>query len=244
MSIKYYPNRAFKKSVPAIDRVMCKRVPKTIRGSKNITSTGVDERITCKDNWQVDSIKINFDVETPKDYDIKVLTGVMIVKDLNDYLYFQSPNSYVQKITLSEGFYTGAELATELESKLSANTAFIALGITFSVSYSESTGVFAITPSKPLRYIDVTRGTLSERDSIAGFLFGLNQTTDYVSSIVSDSNVWGLGQESWIISESNAVAMEQYVDDFHILTMDQALHITSSTAGTRMDYEIVFEEIV
>jgi len=244
MPIKYYPNRVFKKSVPAIDRVMCKRSPKAVRGSEDITATGLDERITCIDNWQIDSIKINFNNVVAKDYDVKVLTGINIVENLNDYLYFQSPNSYYQKITLSPGFYTGTELATELQSKLTANAAFLALGMTFSVSYSATDGIFTLTPSKPLRYINVTKGTVSERDSIAGFLFGFNATTDYVSSIVSDTNVWGLTQESWIISEANAVATEHYVDDIHILTMDQALHITSSNVAARMDYEVIFEEIV
>lgn len=244
MPIKYYPNRVFKKSVPAIDRVMSKRSPKAVRGSGDITATGMDARVTCIDNWQIDAIKINFNNVVAKDYDVKILTGINIVENLNDYLYFQSPNSYQQKITLSPGFYTGTELATELQSKLTANNSFSALGITSSVAYSNTDGIFTITPSKPLRYINVTRGTVSERDSIAGFLFGLNETTNYVSSIVSDTNVWGLNQESWIISEANAVATEHYVDDIHILTMDQALHITSSNVAARMDYEVIFEEIV
>jgi len=246
MPIKYYPNRVFKKSVPAIDRVMAWRNPISVKGSEDITINGLDQIITSNTNWQVDSIQFNFNNAVSVSYTVTVLNGINIVKNLNDFLWIQTPNTVMEKITLTPGFYTGTELATELQNDLNANADFIALGITFSVSYNISTGLFTISPSSgTVRYIDsIVKAVLPDQNSIAGFLFGLNATTGYVSTITSDTPVFGLGNEAWIIDEEGVIGSSQYVDDFHALTMDQALHITSNAAATSMDYSIVYESLV
>jgi hypothetical protein len=245
MPIKYYPNRVFKKSVPAIDRVMAQKSPVTVRGSADITSTGLNQMITCNSNWQIDSIQITFNNTVTKTYSASLLNGINVVQNMNDFLWI-TYNNIRQKITLTPGFYTGTGLATELENDLNANTLFSAAGANFTVSYNSATGLFTITPaSGTVAYTDsIVKIILPDQNSIAGFLFGFNATTNVAASITSDTPVWGLGDESWIIDEVGVSAPQQYVDDFHVLTMDQALVLTSNTAATRMDYQVVYEVLV
>lgn len=246
MSIKYFPNRIYKKNDAAIDRVIAKRRPQLIRGSANVTATGVDAVISANGDWQLNSIKFSFSNAAPKTYSVAVQGGVKVLENLNDYLWFQTSNALWQKITLSPGFYTGTQLAAELESKLNANADFSAAGTTFTVAYSAITGLFTITPTgATLRYIQTnTSQTLSRCDSIAGHLFGLNVTTAFGATVVSDTPVFGLNDEAWVISETNSLVTEHYNDDIHILDLDQALHITTNAASMIVGYEVCYEEIV
>ena len=154
MSIKYFPNRVFKKNVPAIDRVMAKRSPHLVRYGANIVSNAISSVISSDSDWQLNSVKLTFSDATPRNYNVKILGGVKVITNLNDYLWFQTPNSLWQKIVLDAGFYTGTELATQLKTKLDTNTAFVALGLTFTVTYSVTVGTFTITPSSgTIKYI-------------------------------------------------------------------------------------------
>jgi hypothetical protein len=246
MSIIYFPNRTFKKNSPAIDRVMAQRSPQLIRGRTNVASNALSEVISCDTNWHLNAIKFTFSNVNSRSYSAKILGGVKVVQNLNDYLWFMMSGILWQKITLTPGFYTGTQLATELQTRLTANTAFTAAGKTFTVVYSDDTGLFTITPSSgTVRYIQTnTFRTISDKDSIAGHLFGLTQDTVFASSITSNTPVFGLNQEAWIIDEDDAVVTEHYNDDIHVLSMDQALHLTSNVANVSIDYEIQFEEIV
>lgn len=243
MPIKYYPNRVFKKTVPAIDRVMAQRSPQTIRGSADITSVALNQRITNNSNWQIDSIQFNFNNAVAKTYSASLLNGINIVKDMNDWMWFTVlPNLGRKRVTLTPGFYTGTELATQLQTQLNA----VFSPVTFTVSYSQTTGLFTITASSgTVQYIDsIVKIVLPDQNSIAGFLFGFNATSAAALSITSDTPVWGLGDQSWIIDEEGVTVTQQYNDDFHVLTMDQALVLSSNTAATRMDYQVVYEVMV
>ena len=46
MSIKYFPNRIYKKDVPAIDRVLSKRKINVVRGVANVTSQALNQVIS------------------------------------------------------------------------------------------------------------------------------------------------------------------------------------------------------
>lgn len=247
MSIKYFPNRVFKKSVPAIDRVMAKREPILVRGHQDITSAGLDIVVSAQSNWQLNSIMLTFSNATTRDYSVSIMGGVNVLQDLNDYLWFQTPNSLWQQIFLTPGFYNGDELATELETQLNANNAFAnTLSLTFSVAYSNTSGTYTVTPSTgTVKYIQQNNAMrLPIRDSIAGHLFGLTADTGFVSSLVSDTKVYGLDQEAWVIKEAAANVASDFSDDLRILSLDQALHLVTNAAATAIDYEICYEEIV
>jgi hypothetical protein len=246
MAIKYFPNRVFKKNAAAIDRVMAKRTMRVIRGQSNVAASALDAYISANSDWQLNSIKLNFSNAASRNYTVDIASGLKIVTDLNDSLWFQTPTTLWQKITLNAGFYTGTTLATELQSKLNANTVYVAAGLTFTVVYDSTTGLFTITPSTGnVRYIQTNNTQrLPERDSTGGHLLGLTATTNSVSAITSDTAQFGLNTESWIIDESASTVTEHYNNDIIMLSMDQALHLASNTANVTISYEVVYEEIV
>mgnify|MGYP000600772979 CR=1 FL=1 len=130
-----------------------------------------------------------------------------------------------QKITLDEDFYTGTELAAELKSKMDANTAFSDLGLTFTVSYTAATGIFSITPSSGnLKYLEINEfGTIPDRYSIAGHLFGLNANTSFTTPVTSDTAVPGLDSEVAVIDQTASSVLSHYI---HQLSLHK--HIRTS----------------
>lgn len=242
MAIMYFPNRSAQKVGPAIDRVMAKRSIKTVRGAADITSSGLDVVISADSDWHLNSIMLTFSGAAPRDYGWKVISGRKVIAGLNDYLWFHMNDSLWTKITLDAGFYTGTQLAAELADKLDAAFA----PKTFTVAYSATTGLFTITPSSgTLKYIQTNNAqTLPYRESIAGHLFGLNSTSSFGSSVVSDTAVFGLNASASFVDESASVVTEHYNDDLHIFSIDQALNITSGTAAITVNYEVNYEEIV
>lgn len=246
MAIKYFPNQVFKKNAAAIDRVMAKRSARVVRGSSNVAASGLNTYISANSDWQVNSIKLNFSNAAGRNYTVDIASGLKIVQSLNDSLWFQTPSTLWQKIVLSPGFYTGTTLAAELQSKLNANTAYTAAGLTFTVVYSDLTGLFTITPSSgTIKYIQTNNTQrLPERDSLGGHLLGLTADTAFAANVTSDTTQYGLNTEAWIIDESGSTVTEHYNDDIHILSIDQALHFASNTANVIVTYEVCYEEIV
>lgn len=245
MAIKYYPNR-IPKSPAAIDRVLAQRKLQLVRGSADITSDGLDVVISANTAWHVNNIKFTFSGVAARNFSAKITGGRKVVADMNDSLWFQHQETLPQNIVLDAGFYTGTELATELETQLDANAAFIAKSVTFTVTYSDSTGLFTITPSSGnLRYWNANNAIAPRyRDSIGGHLFGFTNNIAYGATVVSNETVFGLNQESWIINEAASVVTENFFDDLKILDIDQALHLQTTTAAIRVDYEVNYEEIV
>ena len=244
MAIRYYPNRAVRAKAPAIDRQMAKRTPAISSARLNTTTTAIDAVISANFDWQINSVLFNFSNATARNYSAKVINGRKVITNLNDYLWIHCFNTGPQQITLSQGFYTGVQLATELQTQLDANTAHAAAGITFTVAYNSGTGLFTITPSKStIRYLNVANQVISIRDSIAGHLFGLEATTDFAANIVSDTAVPGLGTEAAFVDLTASVVLEHYHDDLHRLSIDQALHIESSVAAINVGYTVLYEEL-
>ena len=251
MAIRNYPNRIYKKTVPAIDRELAKRSPLEDNGYKEISVTPLDVTITGDaswfNDWQLDSIALEFNNAVAKNYSAKIKRGRKVVTNYNDHLWFQISTSNPQEITLDAGFYNGTQLAIELRTQLDANSAFAAAGITFTVAYAPNNGTFTITPSSgTVRYLNInTAQTLRTRDSIAGHLFGLEVDTDFVAAVTSDTEVYGLNTETAIISQTASTSTEHYHDDLHTLSIDQALHLeTNSGVGTVVNYNVVYEELV
>lgn len=253
MAIKYYPNRVYRAKAPAIDRVMAQRQPLTITGTQNI-STALDVVVSNNDNWQVDSIGWQFSNATARNFSATIMNGRQIVQNLNDYLWFSTTATAPQRIILTPGFYSGTELATELQTRLNATTlldgttnAFNTAGLTFTVAYNATTGLYdiGVTPGT-VQYLDVnTHQTLSMRDSIAGHLFGLNTTTSLMSNVGSDTTVYGLDSEIAIVSQVANSDLTYLHNDFHTMSVDQALHLTSNAgANVALTYVVDYEAIV
>lgn len=245
MPIVYYPNRVYRAKEPAIDNTMFKSKPVLESGTKLTASSALDEIITSDKPWQVNSIAFSFNNATARTFSVSIMNGINIVDDLNDYLWFQITSSLPQRIILDAGFYTGTELAAELQSKLNANTAFSALSVTFTVAYDTTTGIFTVTPSSgQIKYLNVARQTLPIRDSIAGHLFGLTADTAFAANVSSDTAVYQLDSESVIISQA-ANSSTSYVDSTaRTLSLDQAIHVESNSGanvivGYVVNYEII-----
>ena len=249
MSIIFYPGRIYKRGdkVPAIDRVMARRLPKIVRGSANVASNVLSEVISCDTDWMVDSISFDINSSVSKDFGYAIKNGVKIVKNYNDALWFHGSTTLPQRIVLSEGFYTGTELASELQTKLDANTAYNAASITFTVAYDNVTGLFDISPlGSNLKYLQINiacpRG--NDMDSIAGHLFGLTATNTFSSNVISDTIVAGLNDEVNIVYNIDSNATNYYSDTVRTLSMDQALHLKSNNSSSVIDWQVVYEELV
>jgi hypothetical protein len=246
MSVIYYPNRVQKRVEPAIDRTMAKRNLQIINKRQNIVATAIDFEYSSSKNWQLDSIAFAFSNVNARNYSVKIKNGRKVLTDLNDYLWFQIDTTGPQRIILDTGFYTGTELAAELKAQMDANTAFAAQGVTFTVTYDSTTGIYTITPSSgTLKYFNVNSAQeLRIKDSIAGHLFGLTADIGFAASVASCEAVSGLDSETALISEINDISLSRYNDDIHTLTIDQAVHIETNTANVIVDYSITYEELV
>ncbi len=249
MSIVNYLSRIYKTVVPAIDRVMAKRSPKMVAGNKNIAgANSLSEVISADTNWQLDSISFKFSNNTSRDFGFAFMHGCKVVTNYNDFLWIQINTALPQIITLSEGFYTGTQLAAELKKQLDANAVFTAASVTFTVTYNNLTGLFVITPSgtSTIRYINTNnRSDVNTCDSIAGHLFGLTVDTNFAANVTTDTPVPGLNDESDIVYTTGSGALSYYHDTMHTMSIDQAVHLKSSnTAAVIIDWAVVYEEIV
>jgi len=247
MAIVYYPNRIYKKKVPAIDRTMAKRDLVKTSGALNVLGTAIDEVVSSNDDWQLDSVGFQFGDATARNYRVTIKDGRKVVADLNDALWFQTNGSLPQSIVLDAGFYTGSQLATELKTQLDANAVFLAAGVTFTVTYNSASGVFIVTPSSgTVAYLNVnTMQTLRTRDSIAGHLFGLNTTTALAASITSDTEVYGLNTGKDIMNYAAGTALNRWYDTVAYLSVDQAVEIhVDSGANVVVDWAVTYEELI
>lgn len=252
MAIKNFPRSIYKTKVPAIDRELAKRTPITVSGNKNMLPSGLDVTISSNADWQLDSIAFNFSNANAKNYYAQIKNGRKVVTKYNDSLWFwhrgAAGSALPQLIFLDAGFYTGAQLATHLQTKMNANTAWTALGTTFSVTYNATTGLFTIGPNAgEMRYLDDNSMQSTDiRQSFGGHLLGFNvDSAVFATTITSDTQVAGLNTETPIISQVASVATGHYHDDIHTLSIDQALHLqTNNGVATIVNYTVVYEEMV
>jgi len=246
MSIIYYPNRTYKGKVPAIDREMAKRNPKITQGSQDLSSASLDVTISSEVDWQINSIGWSFSDTTNRDFSASVKQGRKVVENLNDSLWFHTPTTMPQNIHMDGGFYTGTELAAELQSKMDATPAYIADGVTFTVSYDSATGLFTVTPSKgTIKYLNVnTQQRFFTRDSIAGHLFGFNVDGSFDTSAISDTEVYGLDSEVYFVNQTSAGSLSYSHNEVHTLDIDQAIHLEASSGAVIVDYVVNYEDIV
>jgi hypothetical protein len=245
MPIPYFTNRTPKKP-HAIDRVLAQREVSVKSASASVTSSAISDYIYNNTDWQIDSISLNFSAATSRSYSVSVANGATIVSGRNDFLFIEASGLGRRQIFLTPGFYTGVRLATLLQNALNADTVFSGAGRTFTVVYSSTLGTFTITPnSGTIRYVDFDNTQpLPLKQSIAGYIYGLTANTSYTSSIASNSNVYGLNNEAWIIDATGSTVTEHYHDDIHVLSVNQAIHVESNTAsGLIISYQIAYENL-
>jgi len=247
MSLKYYPNRIQNGQIPVIDQLMARRNPQLATGSQDITVTALDYELSATNNWQINSISLIFSNANARDYSAAVKNGKTVVADVNDALYFQTSNSSIQRIVLDPGFYDDVTLPVELKAQLDANAQFSSLGRTFTVTYTAATGLFAITPSSgQIRYFQQNLSVAAPRlvESIGGHMIGLTANTNFAANVTSDTAVYAMGSEAFIITATAAVVLTHYNDDLHTMTVDQALHLETSAAAQTVTYAIDYEELI
>ncbi len=245
MPVKYYPNRVSSIPPHSIDRAMESRKVLTVSGSKEIDSDALSNVVSFRTPVHINSIKISFSNSTNRDFSVKILNGLNVLRNLNDYIWLMGERTLPQRIKIDEGFYTGTEFATHLQGKINTNTAFDNTGVTVTVAYADATGLFTITANDNIKYFHVNpHQTHLLRDSIGGILMGLEEDHDFSTEIVSDTPVFGLNQASWIINEEDSDVQENYFDDLKILGLDQALLFETNTANTQIFYTVNYESIL
>ena len=251
MPIIYYPNRVFKGKEPAIDRVMAKRKPLSVSGTQDITSEALDFLHYSNENWMVTSISFNFDLPVARQFLASIVNGMTVVENLNDYLWFRVRGIFPKKIVLNPGFYTGDELAAELQDRLDEayceETSSSSSCSLFTVTYDDTTGIFEIEHNDGLEISYLNQNPAKNfmtTDSIAGHLFGLTEDSGWVTTIDSDTPIPGLNGETSLINEAASVVTSYYHGEIHVLTMDQAIRLETNTAGVVVQYIINYETIV
>lgn len=247
MPIIYYPHMIQKKSLPVADQLSKHTVVETRNGGGDITSSGLSSIIYKNTDWKLLSISYVFSAATSRDFSMTVLNGRTIVEKLNDIFWVQckTPGTLWAKITITPGFYTGTQLATELQTKLNASSTLTGVGYTFTVAYSTSTGLFTITPStgQIAFWHDCPGARFSERISTAGHIFGFTENQTFASTVVSDTAIYGLNSEAAILTNSGSTVLSLVFDDGLTLSMDQALQIETSTAAIEAHYTASIQEL-
>jgi len=248
MPIQYFANRVPRAQVPAIDRVLAKRKILTATGSANTASNALSTVISSDVDWQVDNIQFTFSNANSRTFSISIKNGRRIVAGLNDYFCVLVDGFAYEGITLSPGFYSGDELATEMQTQLNADVNFAAATLTFTVTYDAATGVFTITPSaSTIKYIALNTTTFRwYADSTAGCVIGFaNNSSSFASSVVSDTNVYGLNTTITLASQPASTALTYVRDTVDTLSMDQAILLSSNAgADVTVDYIVTYEALV
>ena len=242
MAIRYYPNRVYRARVPKVDRDMATKEVLSVSGHKDVAATALDVTISSDTSWKFHAVDFEFSTATARDYSVNVKNGRKVVENLNDYMWFGHSTSGVKMITLPSGFYTGTELAAELQTQL--NTEFSP--ITWTVAYVSITGLFTITPSAgTVRYLNVnTSAQLSKRDSIGGHLLGFEVNAASAAAISSDTAIYGLDLETELYAIIGGVLLSDNYSAPRELSIDQAIKLASSVASVEISYITTYEKSV
>ena len=236
-----------KKNLPVADQLSKRNVIETLTGGGNISTSGVSNIIYKNTDWKLLSISFVFSAATSRDFSMTLLNGRTIVEKLNDILWIQckNPGTLWAKITITPGFYTGTQLAAELQSKLNASTTLTNAGYTFTVAYSTVTGLFTVIPSagQIAFWHDCPGARFSERISTAGHVFGFTENQNFASTLVSDTAIFGLNSESSVLSYTGSTVLSLLFDNVVTLSMDQALQIETSTAAVEASYTAAIQEL-
>lgn len=249
MPITYYFDSKFKKLTSPIESLQKKHTLLSVSDTVNLVTSGLDYSLWyAVNNWKSHEVLMHFSSTTNRDYSVNKIIGRGIIQNINDSLWIQTNGAPAQQIILSEGFYTGTTLSTELKNKLDTNQSFIDLGTSpFTVVYSNITGKFTITAngSEEIQYLLVNPAVSVNKNSTIAQPLGFNSNSVLSNSIVGDTIVAGLGDKIPIAAENGNDDTNLIVNLDNLSTnfdVDSALNLTISTADVIVDYKIIYEE--
>lgn len=248
--ITYYYDSLKKKPYPDFEKIQKRKTILSDSGTEDLSTSGLDYTFWYPvNNYIIHEVLLHYSDTTTRSYSINKIIGRGIISGLNDLLYISAEDCAIQPIILSQGFYTGDDLATELETQMNANTYFVDAGAApFDVAYDNTTGLFTITAngSQTVQYFVINTTVPVNRNSTAAQVVGFNADSVMANSIVSDTVVAGLGDVIPIDAESpntdtnTIINLDSLSPNF---TVDQALNITISTVAVTVNYQISYEEI-
>ena len=242
MAIVFFPEQIAKRAGHVAERMNTQRMVFTASNAQDISSTAIDDIISFNSDWQMNNITVSFSGATAHDFGVNLLTGRQVIAGYNNYLWLQQalPTTAPKLINLTPGFYTGSELATELETQLNATFT----GVTYAVSYADPAFTITMSGSTQLRFVlRNTTQALRWRQSLAGHLFGFTTTSAYSATLTGDTAVPGLDASMPIIVQAGSTDLVYADTTQRALSLDNALEITTSTAAITAGYTLSYERI-
>jgi len=245
MSIEYYPGDDAKKKKHVVEQLQEPNILYSLGDSFNLTGSPQNIEIWNPGSWEVRRTTLHWTTAVGKDYSITVCRGRGIISGKNNRLFFKADSINEQEILLSQGFYTGAELATELKSKLDANTAFVGVGATpFTVTYAPVTGLFSIAANGGILLQYFYQATALRRlnnYSSAGRALGLTQDQGPLATIVSNVAARNLGVESVYLSGTASANVDVFGTDIIAMSLDNAIEIHLGAVAGTGSYEVIYK---
>ncbi len=234
MPITYYADRVQKRAASPIELLQKDRKILSVEGGANLDDGDMNAVIwPGLPAWTLKQISLYFSESDPKTYSISKLVGRGIISGLNDKIWLKADGAPAQEIILSPGFYDNDsnKLVDELKTQLDSNAAFVELGMDpFTVTFTESTGLFEITPNAgTFQFLSRNnRKPAFHWDSTAGSVFGLTEDSTMGSSIISDSTSMAFGNTFEIVSDSASAATNISLTDSICMSVDDALLVSAS----------------
>jgi hypothetical protein len=228
MPITYYPNETAKKLMHVIEKQQTPDMLYSLFGTCNLTEGSLSAGVWCPKGWEVKRISLHFGSIIAKNYSVSIIHGVGIASGKNDRVWVKVDTVAAQPSVITEGFYTGATLATELTTALNA-CPFPTASKPFAVSYDPNDGLFTIAPNSGKAQLFTINTTAPvRRNSTASNLLGFTVDTLNAATLTSNTPVLGLGSKHIYLSESNSEKTDVLSTDLVAMTIDSMLLIEAS----------------
>jgi len=243
MPILYYADSIYKKRKPTPDVIETSVVPPLTHAGRESLTQAVSMRTWLPaPSWNVKEILLHISSSSNKDYAIGKLIGRGIITGVNDSLWI-TRNNAPRSVIIPLGFYTGTELCLAFQT--AANATFAGLGVTFTMIYNPTSGLFTITPSTGTMGYLHDNPNAPRRHSTAETVFGLMNNQAESSQVVSDTVVPTLGTKFEIVGANNSNTTYVVVTDELAMDVDMALYIdVSALANQTVDWRTVCQEIL
>lgn len=248
MPITYYPESIIKKRLHVTEQLQKARTILSDDGRVDLTASGMSYYFWHPSpSWIIHEILLHLGAATAKNYSVNKAIGRGVISKVNDLLYFAGNQTVIQPIYLSQGFYkNGTVLATELQTQLNANQAFIDTAIApCAVVYVAATGKFTITTNAgDIKYFNVNIERKFYRDSTGGEVFGFTADSASSNSIQNDLAVFGLGNVISIVTATANTSIDIWASQSpaYFFDVDHAINIEISAIATTVDYKIIYGE--
>ncbi|MFZ4792110.1 MAG: flagellar filament capping protein FliD [Candidatus Competibacteraceae bacterium] len=138
-------------------------------------------------------------------------TAIMIGADNNSFALTVNGKAASAAITLTEGSYTGAELATALQSRINADTGLASVGAALTVSYQSSSSRFSFTSSNASTYGSASSLQFTSASSSVQATFGMSTnrvTGQDVAGTIGGVDATGSGRKLTGAGTAAGIAVE------------------------------------